>query len=249
MMYGNPPSELSLADFRYAHTLALRKRLDFMPRERLEQMLAATIHTVQRDAVLAVESLLHGEMTPSLIDGVRLKLCYNLWLAEAYIIERQRRRDPRHSLDPRFAPPVTPLEKRLAAARRLDCVRLLRAVSDRGGIGVGLMHICRCPFHRDDDLSLWANTKEGGWFCLSCGREGDAITLMMELLGLEEMSALRLLELGILTRGWPKKPFYPEDIESPPAAGAAASAAVVTETPPPVPARLLALPERVEDAA
>ncbi|MFN7971283.1 MAG: CHC2 zinc finger domain-containing protein [Acidobacteriota bacterium] len=51
----------------------------------------------------------------------------------------------------------------------------------------------RCPFHQDDRPSLNVSESKQLWVCFGCGKKGDVVSLVMELLDLPFVAALELL--------------------------------------------------------
>jgi len=50
-----------------------------------------------------------------------------------------------------------------------------------------------CPFHNEKTPSCKINKKNNRWHCFGCGRDGDAIDFVMELEGLDFISAIKRL--------------------------------------------------------
>jgi DNA primase len=50
-----------------------------------------------------------------------------------------------------------------------------------------------CPLHEDKTPSLSVRPEKGLWHCFSCGKGGDAITLVREAEGVDFIEACRIL--------------------------------------------------------
>jgi hypothetical protein len=64
-------------------------------------------------------------------------------------------------------------------ARNADCAQFVDVKKRVGGKAW-----CLCPFHEDTNPSLCCYDGDKGFFCFSCNKGGDAITLVREIHGL-----------------------------------------------------------------
>ncbi|MEU3709028.1 CHC2 zinc finger domain-containing protein [Streptomyces catenulae] len=80
----------------------------------------------------------------------------------------------------------------------------LEAVLDHYGVDINsqrAMGMTRCPLHEDNTPSFSYNIDRGLWKCHSCGRGGDAYTLIMEKEGIDFVGARALAaSLALATR-------------------------------------------------
>ncbi|MFT4041519.1 MAG: CHC2 zinc finger domain-containing protein, partial [Thermomicrobiales bacterium] len=134
------------------------------------------------------------------------------WLmAEIGILqEEQKRRAHAEAARQRAAADGRPrrdLGERFAAARELDCAKLLRALTGQPGRGNGQNRMFSCPLHEDRSPSLVAYPPGRGWYCFSCHQGGDAVALLTAITPMSRMDALRLLERGAVSGITPPDPF------------------------------------------
>ena len=60
-------------------------------------------------------------------------------------------------------------------------------------LGIGDQKFAHCIKHRDSTASVSIRDNKGSYKCFSCNAHGDAITLVMDMEGLDFMDALRWL--------------------------------------------------------
>jgi hypothetical protein len=90
------------------------------------------------------------------------------------------------------------LAERFAAAKAIDCAEVMRTETCQAGKPVGERTLFTCPFHPDDTPSLTCYPGEGGWYCFSCRRGGDAVKLVAEIKSVGAVEALRFLEVVLI---------------------------------------------------
>jgi len=97
---------------------------------------------------------------------------------------------PREDLTPRFA-----------AARYVDLVGLIETLTGQSAIksGSGRYRIA-CPWHEDTNPSLTIYEPGKGWYCFSCHKGGDAVSLVAQLKTIPAVEALALVEVLADTR-------------------------------------------------
>lgn len=79
-------------------------------------------------------------------------------------------------------------EEDIEMARSADCAQFVDVKKRVGGKAW-----CLCPFHEDTNPSLCCYEGDKGFFCFSCNKGGDAITLVRELHGLGFKDAVMLI--------------------------------------------------------
>lgn len=54
-------------------------------------------------------------------------------------------------------------------------------------------HFCKCPFHTENTASLSISEKKQVWKCFGCGKGGDVISLVSELLNINAYQAAKYI--------------------------------------------------------
>lgn len=70
---------------------------------------------------------------------------------------------------------------------RADIVK----VAEYYGIKLDRAYKCRCPFHQERTASLSVSPHKQIWKCFGCGKGGDAISLVAELLNINALEAAK----------------------------------------------------------
>ena len=71
--------------------------------------------------------------------------------------------------------------------QNVDIVRVAEAY----GIILNRAYKCKCPFHREETASFSISTAKQIWKCFGCGRGGDAISLVSNLLNVNAFEAAK----------------------------------------------------------
>ncbi len=78
-------------------------------------------------------------------------------------------------------------------------------VAELLGLKLNRAHFCKCPFHNEKTASLSISEKKQVWKCFGCGKGGDAINLVEELLHINAYQAAKYindnLSLGLDFKG------------------------------------------------
>lgn len=61
------------------------------------------------------------------------------------------------------------------------------------GLNLNRAHFCKCPFHNERTASLSISEKKQVWKCFGCGKGGDAINLVEELLHINAYQAAKYI--------------------------------------------------------
>ena len=70
---------------------------------------------------------------------------------------------------------------------RCDIVK----VAEYYGLKLDRSYKCICPFHRENTPSLSVSPSKQIWKCFGCGKGGDAISLVSELLNVNALEAAK----------------------------------------------------------
>lgn len=61
------------------------------------------------------------------------------------------------------------------------------------GLKLNRSHFCKCPFHNERTASLSISEKKQVWKCFGCGKGGDVINLVEELLHINAYQAAKYI--------------------------------------------------------
>ena len=61
------------------------------------------------------------------------------------------------------------------------------------GLNLNRAHFCKCPFHTENTASLSVSEKKQVWKCFGCGKGGDAINLVEDLLNINAYQAAKYI--------------------------------------------------------
>jgi DNA primase len=61
------------------------------------------------------------------------------------------------------------------------------------GLKLNRSHFCKCPFHKEQTASLSISEKKQVWKCFGCGKGGDVINLVEELLHINAYQAAKYI--------------------------------------------------------
>jgi DNA primase len=61
------------------------------------------------------------------------------------------------------------------------------------GLKLNKSHFCKCPFHTEKTASLSISEKKQVWKCFGCGKGGDAINLVEDLLKINAYQAAKYI--------------------------------------------------------
>ena len=70
---------------------------------------------------------------------------------------------------------------------RVDIVK----VAEFYGLKMNRAYKCVCPFHKEKTASLSISPQKQIWKCFGCGKGGDAISLVSELLNINALDAAK----------------------------------------------------------
>lgn len=71
--------------------------------------------------------------------------------------------------------------------RRADIVK----VAEHYGIKLDRSYKCVCPFHKEKTASFSVSPRKQIWHCFGCGKGGDSISLVAELLNINALEAAK----------------------------------------------------------
>ena len=79
--------------------------------------------------------------------------------------------------------------------QRADIVR----VAEYYGLKLDRAYKCVCPFHKEKTASFSISPSKQIWHCFGCGKGGDAISLVSELLNINNYQAAKSIndKLGL----------------------------------------------------
>jgi hypothetical protein len=155
--------------------------------EALQESLAWDLAEYWGDA----EPFAHVEALPARTNGAAEYLAASLQLADDELDRRRRLRD-------RPGAPPWP-EHRIDVDRVKSAVDLAAFVRDFVGRDLqkrGARLWCRCPLwdHPDDETPSFAVSPERQlWHCFGCGKGGEVVTLVEEIVGLGFVNAIEVL--------------------------------------------------------
>lgn len=66
-------------------------------------------------------------------------------------------------------------------------------VAELLGLKLNRAHFCKCPFHNEKTASLSISEKKQVWKCFGCGKGGDAINLVEDLLNINAYQAAKYI--------------------------------------------------------
>ena len=74
---------------------------------------------------------------------------------------------------------------------RVDIVK----VAEYYGLKLNRAYKCVCPFHKEKTASLSISPSKQIWKCFGCGKGGDAISLVSELLNINALEAAKSINI------------------------------------------------------